>query len=926
MKKIIKKTLALAVSLVLLFGVLDLPIYSASAAEGSVAQNSLDLSEYTFDNIPDQLLENITSNVSNESQQAVASTYSLNNTSATSSSSVPTVVGLSADSADDLTSLTVINSDGSKTLHRYFENIKFIDEAGKIRFKDNGIYDSNTNRILFDDYAFENGDNDIKTFYPDKISDGLKLETNNLEFSMKPIITEEEEELEKDAALSSTDAYEECIEYEDVFGTNTALQYIPTYKGFKENLVFDSHPGKNEFSFEINTNGLIPASMSGTSIPLLSPENNEQVALLHPVDMKDSFVDENGISNPKITLDNSISLTATQDESSYILTIHLNQSFLDDTTTVYPVIVDPTVSVDISNAQSVSVCSNGDRFLDNISIGKFLIGKHYAYIKTNSMQNYTFINTNLISSAYYRTYEFSDVRSQCVIEVYDTWFTTPVNQVTYDMCNDAVTSYNPVSTLHLTNIYGKMWYNIPITDLVVSWIDAETSPDYIFSEEYGFVLNLNTTENNKYKCFYPPGATVNPPSIVINYTEDTSLPNGLYYIKNVMSGRYLDVESARTNVNNTNINVITFPFQGSLNELWKVEHKGNGWYEMYSMYEFTNRQYLNNSNSAAKTTQATSDSTKFRIVQNPNGFDYRIFSKSAATNTMVLDMTNYEGSANHWRRVGIFEFHGGNNQRWEFEPIEYSATVQDFYDNGMLTRWSMTNAQMQNGIKHWQNLAKNFYLNQFGLNLTFSNPALFTSLADDCGYSTIAKLDSECTHSTNHKLQSAVYNDFKDSYSLVNKKILTLWTGHTTFSYDEDGELIEKNNVGVHTGPNKDNMGNATIWPGSRILMQNSGNNGGTPNISFTANTMRARRTYLHELAHAFGAVDSYCKGKEEGSDICADSNCVECYESTSPYDADCIMAKLEPSGMSNDMSTWLCAQCKEDIKTHLMKYYHQEH
>ena len=926
MKKIIKKTLALAVSLVLLFGVLDLPIYSASAAEGSVAQNSLDLSEYTFDNIPDQLLENITSNVSNESQQAVASTYSLNNTSATSSSSVPTVVGLSADSADDLTSLTVINSDGSKTLHRYFENIKFIDEAGKIRFKDNGIYDSNTNRILFDDYAFENGDNDIKTFYPDKISDGLKLETNNLEFSMKPIITEEEEELEKDAALSSTDAYEECIEYEDVFGTNTALQYIPTYKGFKENLVFDSHPGKYEFSFEINTNGLIPASMSGTSIPLLSPENNEQVALLHPVDMKDSFVDENGISNPKITLDNSISLTATQDESSYILTIHLNQSFLDDTTTVYPVIVDPTVSVNISNAQSVTVNERVGNYLNFNYFGILATeGRMYTYIKTNSMSDYVYINTNNITSAYYRAYEFSGRPAGGYIQVYDSWFTTPVNQITFDMCHDAVTNYNYVSQINFIQ-QSNTWVNIPITDLVVSWIDAEISPSYTSSEDFGFILHFVQSNNSLYRRLSPPGATGSPPSIVINYTEDTSLPNGLYYIKNVMSGRYLDVESARTNVNNTNINVITFPFQGSLNELWKVEHKGNGWYEMYSMYEFTSRQYLNNSNSAAKTTQATSDSTKFRIVQNHNGFDYRIFSKSASTNTMVLDMTNYEGSANHWRRVGIFEFHGGNNQRWEFEPIEYSATVQNFYDNGMLTRWSMTNAQMQNGIKHWQNLAKNFYLNQFGLNLTFSNPALFTSLADDCGYSTIAKLDSECTHSTNHKLQSAVYNDFKDSYSLVNKKILTLWTGHTTFSYDEDGELIEKNNVGVHTGPNKDNMGNATIWPGSRILMQNSGNNGGTPNISFTANTMRARRTYLHELAHAFGAVDSYCKGKEEGSDICADSNCVECYESTSPYDADCIMAKLEPSGMSNDMSTWLCAQCKEDIKTHLMKYYHQEH
>lgn len=53
--------------------------------------------------------------------------------------------------------------------------------------------------------------------------------------------------------------------------------------------------------------------------------------------------------------------------------------------------------------------------------------------------------------------------------------------------------------------------------------------------------------------------------------------------------------------------------------------------------------------------------------------------------------------------------------------------------------------------------------------------------------------------------------------------------------------------------------------------------------------------------------------------------NCTVCY-SEKGYSSFCIMADMQVEDMSNDMSTWLCAQCKEDIKTHLMKYFHQEH
>ena len=915
MKKVSMKLLALMVSVVLIYCVFPLSIASVSALDEVDTQDCLDLTEYTFDNIPEQLLENITADVDDTTKQNSLLCKSSEINSKEVAADKPTVVGLSTDSADDLTSLTVINSDGSKTLHRYFEDIKFIDESGKIHFKDNGIYESNTTRTLFDDYAFENGINNIKSFYPDKISEGLKLEFEELQISVKPIIESEIKKVEQNAILSVTDDLVECVEYVNVFGESTALQYIPTSQGFKENIVFNLPPQKYEFSFEVDFGGLIPSSMSGNSIYLLSPETKNQVAMLHPVDIKDSYVNEKGESAPRITLENSMELSATEEIGVYILTIHLNKSFLDDPNTVYPIIVDPTVSVNINNAQSLTVNERVSNYLNLNYCGELAPeGIMYTYVKTNSMSDYIYINTNNITSAYYKAYEFSGNNQSGYIQAYDFWFNTSIGNITYDMCHEAVTDYYPVGEVFVAT--SSKWVNIPITDLVISWIDAELSPNYIFSEEFGFIL---TFTHNSAKRFSPPGSSGNPPSIVINYTEDTSLPDGLYYIKNVMSGKYIDVQSASTNINNTNINVITYQFHGGPNQLWRVEHKGNGLYEMYSMYEFANRQYFNNSNMEIKTTQTPSDSTKFRIIQNLNGFDYRIFSITAFNECGALDMSNYQGGVSYWRKLAIYEYHGGDNQRWEFEPIEYSATVQDFYDNGMLTRWGMTDKQMQAGIEYWQDLAKDFYWEQFKLDISFSTPALFTSFADDCGYSTVAQLDSECTHSINHKNVSTIKEDFLSTNNHSVKNIYVQWLGHITYHNNDWG-----NNAGVHFGNGYQNQ----LHNGSYAMMRNLSvrNTGGAPITTFTANDMRARRTYLHELAHAFGAVDSYCKkdftnGKCSRTDVC-----VTCYPNTTPYGANCIMANLQAIDMSNDMSTWLCAQCKIDIKTHLMKYFHQEH
>ena len=141
-----------------------------------------------------------------------------------------------------------------------------------------------------------------------------------------------------------------------------------------------------------------------------------------------------------------------------------------------------------------------------------VFGEEAAKYLSEKLFNY--INTNNITSAYYKAYEFSGNNQRGYIQAYDSWFNTSIGNITYDMCHEAVTDYYPVGEVFVATSCN--WVNIPITDLVISWIDAELSPSYIFSEEFGFILHFT---HNSPKRFSPPGSSGNPPSIIINYTQ-----------------------------------------------------------------------------------------------------------------------------------------------------------------------------------------------------------------------------------------------------------------------------------------------------------------------------------------------------------------------------------------------------------------------
>ncbi len=58
------------------------------------------------------------------------------------------------------------NKDGSETVYIFNEDVKYIDESGKIADKSNKLYSNIKSRAFSSDYSYVNKENDINTYFP----------------------------------------------------------------------------------------------------------------------------------------------------------------------------------------------------------------------------------------------------------------------------------------------------------------------------------------------------------------------------------------------------------------------------------------------------------------------------------------------------------------------------------------------------------------------------------------------------------------------------------------------------------------------------------------------------------------------------------------------------------------------------------------
>lgn len=239
--------------------------------------------------------------------------------------------------------------------------------------------------------------------------------------------------------------------------------------------------------------------------------------------------------------------------------------------------------------------------------------------------------------------------------------------------------------------------------------------------------------------------------------------------------------------------------------------------------------------------------------------------------------------------------------KWPLHEI--TLQVENFYDNGMLTRWGLTASQMSSQLNQYMQTAAGLYQEVFGISIVSRGNNRYTTTADTCtGYSTISKLNSDCiSHNATCKNYNTIWDDFRQAHPGNRYFTPILWTGHHTWDV-KDGNREEIYNAGLYTSLHS-------------ILLRDIGDDGSK---SFSNND-RIKRASCHEIAHELGATDSYCLDKYGTGEKCPE----HCWRhgGTKAYSEQCIMAELRDFS-NHSYNKLLCSYCKNDIINHVNAYH----
>ena len=168
---------------------------------------------------------------------------------------------------------------------------------------------------------------------------------------------------------------------------------------------------------------------------------------------------------------------------------------------------------------------------------------------------------------------------------------------------------------------------------------------------------------------------------VFAYGEDQyHLSGDYYYIKNVHSGKYLDVSGA-SSANGTN--VLQWQFTGNTNQKWLVQYIGGGVYRIATaldtskVLEIEDATGLNGKN-ARINQYSGAVKQKFAIVHQTDSTAHKLLSNASGYSS---GLTVQHASCNNGANVFQYTYHGinadntGGNADWLFEPVSYYSST-----------------------------------------------------------------------------------------------------------------------------------------------------------------------------------------------------------------------------------------------------------
>ena len=556
---------------------------------------------------------------------------------------------------------------------------------------------------------------------------------------------------------------EDVFVYPQAFGPDTYVEYSNTAGGVKENIVLEKNVGRNAFAFTLETATHMPVlSADGTSITLVSKAKpgagNYMISSLYVYDSYQPDGTETTEDFRHYTEDCLYRLEAVG-ENVYKITAVVSQAFLNHPETVYPVVIDPTISGTASTMDDAFI-SPTVTGASNYKASYLRVGKngndHYAFLRFGNLPSKP-TNVDVASATLKLTYRPNQTTGGALNCHYAaaSWVGKDLTWVNKPARVAPGRFYDPQGRNYSIASFDAATY-------LQNWTNGGRANN-------GLCIAYDNPGLNDYNSVYSSdGPAGSVPRIEYSYTGAYGTTSGIssgtiYYLRNVRSGKYMDVQGGGTNV-------IQYSFHGDANQQWRIIYNGNGYYSLIPMLKQDFRLDVANANDINGTNIGIhqnngSNAQQFRIIPCAGGC-YRLQPKVSTRKVLDVSGASSADSAN----VQIWDYGPARQHEWYIESAKnkwsgISRTFSSFsIGNDDLQAYNVFNNALRsttkNGIRY-----------KPIMNFTYKMGTIDKSiLFDYLRYSDIAWIDSHSASSVSIEMRA---ENLDKPYNHINSSDIT---------------------------------------------------------------------------------------------------------------------------------------------------------
>ena len=490
---------------------------------------------------------------------------------------------------------------------------------------------------------------------------------------VKAVVSDYEE---TEISAIAVDKVESNLVYEDVFSDTVNASYTVLPGKVKENIILTEKTDLQNYSMHISCEDLFPTITDENCVEFKDVNGEVQYIIQAPYMFDDVY---------ELSYDIQITIEAV--DGGYIITFTPDQEWLNSNDRVYPITIDPTVRTNTTKSNfsdtyifQGSTASSSRALEERLRVGIYNDKKYKALWKATTLPSIS--HSSAITSATFNL-KLPDAtttsRAFSIYKINSTWESDTVTwaqsgEMTYTILqsNVARNTTNDTVTFSGSNL----------TNAVKSWYSGTANNGFIFR------YTDESFTDPDYNVFYSSDNTTSTsymPYLSITYTNSSqTIANGVYYICNVNSRKYLTAGSTSNGAN-----IYQYQFTDNITQRWEINYAGDGYYTIRSaqLVNYATAYSIDIAN-ASDTNQsnimlcsiANKDSQLFRIIEGSSGY---IISPKISQ-SKVVEVAN--GQTGNNANIHLYSYDGSNKQQWTLHRcIQKEVMAQFTFENVKLT-------------------------------------------------------------------------------------------------------------------------------------------------------------------------------------------------------------------------------------------------